>query len=526
MLTTETILIEFAKTVKAAHFYPEGHPNLEAVIEKTFNLLRDVIKEKGNIKWTIERAGFMEGRLAIGRSHKPLEALAKDLFYKRVREIAFTQEATLKEWKDLLSILKLDTDSLKKAGGIEKLLAIKEIKGIQLNEMNFEDILKKVMEIEEAKKKEEMEAGQEEEAAEIEQEEKEAEVIHSMEEQLEAVEESEETLEILLDKLNKEENTMLYQTIAYKIMDKIKPLQEEKNWEGLFPVLVAFTAHSSPESRRLPEQKNIASDRLKELLNSDTIINYLITRLCSRREERRLEVQQMLILLGEEAMKQLLTALVDRDEAYSRRQIFNALILFGEMVRLEAEKRLDDERWFVVRQMVSLLGEIGSPQSLEAIKTAFSHKDIRVKKEVLKAVAKIPGNESVTFLLQRLGEDNAAIKLQAIISLGMLKEQAAVEPLGNLARKRDFFNENIEIRKEAVRSIGLIGGSNAIAVLKNLLNKRVLWGKKPNDEVRSVAAISLGKIGGQDAMEALEQAAQTSKGIVHIACKKAMEGTK
>src|SRR3989339_2225572 len=103
MLTTENILIEFAKAVKAAHFYPEGHPNLEAVIEKTFNLLRDIIKEKGNVKWTVERAGFMEGRLAIGRSHKPLEALAKDLFYKRVREITFTQEATLTEWKDLLS---------------------------------------------------------------------------------------------------------------------------------------------------------------------------------------------------------------------------------------------------------------------------------------------------------------------------------------------------------------------------------------------------------------------------------------
>ncbi len=523
MLTTENILIEFAKAVKAAHFYPEGHPNLEAVIEKTFNLLRDIIKEKGNVKWTVERAGFMEGRLAIGRSHKPLEALAKDLFYKRVREITFTQEATLTEWKDLLSILKMDTDSLKKGGGLEKLLVSKEIKGIQLNEMNFEDIIKKVKELEEAKKKEEMESEQEEEAAEIEQEEEE--VIHSMEEQLEAVEESEETLDVLLDKLDKEENTMPYQTIAHKITGKIKPLREEKNWQGLSPVLIIFVNHSNPESRRRAEQKTIASNILNGLLNSD-MTGYLITRLCSRHEERRLEVQQMLLLLGEEAMKQLLTTLVDRDDAYSRRQIFNALTMFGEMVRLEAEKRLDDTRWFVVRQMVSLLGEIGSPQSLEAIKTAFGHKDIRVKKEVLKAVSKIPGNESATFLLQRLDEDNAAIKLQVIISLGILKEQAAVEPLGNLAMKKDFFNENIEIRKEAVRSIGLIGGSNAIAILKNLLNKRVFWGKKPNDEVRSVAAISLGRIGGKDAMDALEGAAKTSKGIVHIACKKAMEGTR
>ncbi|MDP2682186.1 MAG: HEAT repeat domain-containing protein [Deltaproteobacteria bacterium] len=524
-LTTETILIEFAKTVKAIGFYPEGHPNLEAFIEKTFNLLKDAINEKGYIKWLIERTGFMEERLAIGKGRKPLEALAKDLFFKRIREINFTQDATLKEWKDFLSILKMDTDSLKKAGGLEKLLLIKEIKGIELNEMNYADIRKKVIEIEEAKKKEELETGQEEEAAaEAESEEKE-EVVRSMEEQLKAIEESEETIEVLLDKLEKEENTMLYKTIAHKIMEKTKPLQEEKNMEGLFPVLITLTAHSGPESRRLPEQKDIASMNLKSLLYSD-MTAYLIIRLCSRHEERRKEIQQILILSGEEAMKQLLTALVNRDEAYSRRQIFNALIMFGEMVRLEAEKCLDDERWFVVRQMVSLLGEIGSPRSLQAIKTAFGHKDVRIKKEVLKAVAKIPSNESTAFLLERLLEDNAALKYQVIISLGVLKDPAAVEPLGDFALKRDFFNEEIEFRKEAARSLGMIGGKSATAILKNLLQKKVFWGKKQNDEVRSVAAISLGRIGGKDAIDLLEEMARTSKGIVHIACKKAMEGIK
>ncbi|MEK7689275.1 MAG: HEAT repeat domain-containing protein [Deltaproteobacteria bacterium] len=523
-LTTETILIEFAKTVKAIGFYPEGHPNLEAFIEKTFNLLKDAINEKGYIKWVVERTGFMEGKLAIGKDRKSLEALAKDLFFKRVREINFTQDATLKEWKDFLFILKMDTDSLKKAGGLEKLLLIKEIKGIELNEMNYADIRKKVIEIEEAKKKEELEAGQKEETTE-ESAPKKEEVIHTMEEQLKAIEESEETVEVLLDKLEKEENTMLYKTIAHKIMEKIKPLQEEKNMEGLFPVIITLTAHSGPESRRLPEQKDIASLCLKGLLHSD-IIGYMITRLCSRHEERRKEIQQILILSGEEAIKQLLTSLVDRDDAYSRRQIFNALIMFGEMVRIETEKCLDDERWFVVRQMVSLLGEIGSPRSLEAIKTAFGHKDVRIKKEVLKAVAKIPSNESTAFLLERLLEDNAALKFQAIISLGVLKDPAAVKPLGNLAMKKYFFNENIELRKEAARSLGIIGGKVATAILKNLLQKKVFWGKKQNDEVRSVAAISLGRIGGKDAMDLLEDVAATSKGIVHIACKKAMEGIK
>jgi HEAT repeat protein len=515
--TTETILIEFAKTVKAIAFYPEGHPNLEAIIGKTFNLIKEAMKERDSIQLTIERAGFFERKTPIARGQQSVEGLATVLFLKRIREITFTRDATLEEWKDLLSILIMDADNLKKAGGLERLLVEKNIKGIQLNAMKYEDMRKRVIEAEEAKKEAEAE-----EAAKAEQV-KQEEVIHSLEDQLHAVKESEETLEFLLDKLNKEENTLSYKTIAHKILDKIKPLREEKNWGGLFPVIIAFTAHSNPGGSRSPEQKNIASDMLQKLLHSD-MIDYLIARLCSRHKEYRREIQQMLVLLGEKAMKQLLTSLIVTEAAYARRQIFDTLAIFGEMVRLEAEKRLNDERWFVVRQMVSLLGEIGSPQSLGAIKTAFRHEDARVKSEALKAIAKIPSNESTAFLLQRLAEDNAALKLQAIISLGALKDPAAVESLGNLALKSGFFSENIKIRKGAVRSIGMIGGSNATTVLKNLLKKRVFWGRKENDEVRADAAISLGKIGGKDALETLEEISQTSKGLVRIACKKAMEG--
>lgn len=537
-LTTETILIEFAKTVKVAAFYPEGHPNLEMAMERTFNLLSAAVKERGEVKWVVERAGFQEANLPIGRSHKPLEGFAKDLFLKKIREITFTQDATLKEWKDLLNILKMDVDSLKKAGGLEKLLVTKEIKGIQLNEMRYEDIRKSIIALEEDKKKHEMEVGQEgsgekkeekssneAETEEVEEIKPEEDFISNIEKQLDDVKGKEETIEDLLLKLEKEEDTKKYQTIANKIMEKTRPIIENKNWEELSPSLIVFTTHSHPNSNRSPEQKTLALDKLKELLNTD-ILGYLTTRICNYRENRRNEIQQMLLLLGEEAMEHLLNTLINTEESYARRQIFNTLALFGERLRLEAEKRLDDDRWFVVRQMVVLLGEIGNIQSVEALKASFSHKDIRIKKEVLKVFGKISSNESRAFLLERLNEANPVLKLQAIVSLGMLKEQTAIEPLGGIALMRDFFNENAEIRKETVRALGLIGSDKAITILRDILKKRVLFGRKQNDEIRTLAAISLGRIGGKTALQILEETSKSATGIVHLACKKAMEGIK
>src|SRR3989344_3105439 len=138
----------------------------------------------------------------------------------------------------------MDTVSLKDAGGIEKLILAKEIKGIQLNEMKYEDIRKKVIELEEQKEKEEIGT---EKIEEEKPEEKAADIIHTLEEQLKAVEEREETLETLLDKLENEKNVLPYQAIADKILTRIRPIYDVKNWDGLFPVLSVFASHSSLE---------------------------------------------------------------------------------------------------------------------------------------------------------------------------------------------------------------------------------------------------------------------------------------
>src|SRR3989304_2714742 len=106
-LTTENILIEFGKTVKSIGFYPEGHPNLEGVIERTFNLIKETIKEKGNIKWKVERTGFLEGKTQIGRGHKSLVGVAQGAGVTCRRETTCPRYAAQNYRKHLLSILKM-----------------------------------------------------------------------------------------------------------------------------------------------------------------------------------------------------------------------------------------------------------------------------------------------------------------------------------------------------------------------------------------------------------------------------------
>jgi HEAT repeat protein len=231
----------------------------------------------------------------------------------------------------------------------------------------------------------------------------------------------------------------------------------------------------------------------------------------------------MLLLSEDEGMKHLLHTLAETKEAPVRRTIYNTLLLFGEAAREEAERRIKDERWFVVRQMVSLLGEIGSIHSIEALSKVLDHPELRVRNAVVKSLGRIQSNDSAIILITTLNGSDRPLFLNTIIALGVLKDPSAIETLGELALKGNAFSGNLEIRKEAVKSLGLIGNDRAIPTLTRLISRKVWFGKHDHEELRALAVISLGKIGGEAAHRVVEHMVKSAEGVVKIACNKALK---
>jgi len=526
--TTEAILIEFSKAVKAVYLYPEGHPNLDTLLERGFTRLKEVLNQREKpITWTIDRNGFYEDRIPLCKGNKGIEVLAREVFLRRIKRITFSQNVTLPEWKALLKVLTLSPEVLKDEGGAERVFM--DVEGIWVDEVHYEEIVRKATELKEDEKREGLDLeGKAKEKERIE-ELKKAPLIETtlewLEKKIGAVqqkEETEETLEELLLALENESNNTAYDTLVNKIIEKGRPLKVERRWEELLPVLIAFASHSTLQPHRPEEQKETALRGLMELLTVD-MIDYLIQKLSKPGKPDREAIQQILLRTGEMGMDRLISTLIITENIFLRRQVFNALVLFGEAVRVEAEKRLDDPRWFVVGQMVSLLGEIGNPQSIDGLKKAFQHPDVRVKREVLKAMAKMPSQDSLPILLEALVGGNKALRFQAVVSLGILKAPESTPHLMKIALKRGFIQDDVEIRKEAVKVLGVIGDRNATSTLIKLLKRRPLFKRKELNELRCLAAISLGKIGGDEGLRAIEEVAKRSRGILHHTCKMALE---
>lgn len=524
---TEPILIEFLKTVKAINLYPEGHPNLEAVFDKAFSEIKTLLSQSpNNITWHIDMKGFYDGDVPIGKTYKGLEGVAKEFFIRRIKEVTFSKGLTPAELKVFLNMLIIGADELKNLGGAEKVLYDKGVKDIWVNEIPYDEMAKKLKELAEEKN----------ESLDIEvEEEKKQEKGAQIEEEAQAApeppeetpeEKKQKTLSELLALLDKEKDLQEYKTIGSDILEKVKQLKTEGKHvpEGLnrgldesLPAIMTFANHAYFQPGRNAEQKSFAANSIMELASPD-VIDYLVSRLCIKEETKKTAVQQILVKIGKDAVGSLINKLIEIEEAFTRKTLFNTLVTLNENARLEAEALLTDNRWFVVRQMVALIGAIGNPESAEKLKAIVNHKDIRIKKEVLKALARIPSKMSVEILIEALKSKQQDVQLQAIASLGILKEPSSLPALMELALKKEAFAGNMDIRREAVKAVTAIGDKRAVPGLINILMSKTFFGKDRNEDLRCLAAMGLAKIGGEEAIKAIEDVSKTAKGKLKQTC--------
>ncbi len=526
---TESILIEFLKTVKAINLYPEGHPNLNAVFDKTFAEIKALMSQfTDNITWGIDMKGFYDGDVPIGTTHKGLEGIAKEFFIRRIKEVTFSKDLTPPELKIFLSILTIGADELKNMGGVEKVLYDNQIKGIWVNEVPYNEMVKRLKELTE-EKNESLDIEVEEEKKEekgVQLDEESAQPMPETPDQTSA-EEEQKTLSMLLALLDKENDTPKYRTIGSDILEKAKQLRHapeglNPGLDEILPAVMTFANHAYFQPGRETEQKFFATNAITELADTD-MIDYLISRLCIKEETKKTAIQQILVKIGKDTVPSLINKLIETEEVFTRKTLFNILVMLNENARAEAEALITDTRWFVVRQMVALIGAIGNTESVEKLKAIVNHKDIRVQKEVLKALARIPSSESVEILIDALKAKQQDVRLQAIASLGILKEPASLPALMELALKKETFAGNIEIRKESVKAVTAIGDKRAVAGLISILKSTAFFGKDKNEDLRCLAAIGIAKVGGEEAIKVIEGISETAKGKLKQTCEQILK---
>ena len=493
----EGALRELVKLIKAIRFYPPGHPALQGAVTGAHAAFVPLLQEGEQVVCTVRKGGLWLGETQVGASNPLLQKLARFLFARRLQTFLVLPDLTGTDLFTFVRALSLEPTEIQQLGGLPKILHRARVTTLWVNEVDLKRIRSHREELERQKKNR---TGQ----AETESGDKAAPWLETAEHP-DAGSATEEDLGRLLRALEKEPSDQGYR----RLLQQIIPLVRRTLTSGGRPlVLGALTLLSrNSTDQHLSAQRRESSIGALRSLATDDVLDYLVATLCVRgqSEDDRQRVVHLLFLLGRNVPRRLMEHLVAETRTQARKFLAEALIRSGPAAVPVLLDHLGDDRWYVVRNAVAVLGGIRAPEAASYLQPQLHHADLRVRREAVRALTRIGGAEAVRILLDTIRTSDADLRLQAILSLGAIRDPAAIPALLRLIRRPDPFLRRLEERKAAVRALGEIGTAAAAPPLIRLLRRR-LWYRRRFAELRVAAALSLGEVDGRDAAAALQRA--------------------
>jgi HEAT repeat protein len=205
----------------------------------------------------------------------------------------------------------------------------------------------------------------------------------------------------------------------------------------------------------------------------------------------------------------------------ARRVFCDALAEIGKNANELFTPFMDDRRWYLVRNVVYILGRIGKEQSIPYIQRAMIHEEIRVRREAIQALGLIGGQKAIGLLVKSLTDNDVRIRCMAAINLGKVGKKAGLVPLLEVVQTKDFYKREPAEIKAFFNAIGMVGSNEAVPALQQLLERKSWFGRGKTDEIRLGAANAMAMIGSPEAKAILEEGKNSKDESVRDACTQA-----
>ncbi len=484
--------------------YPPGHPSLKKSYENSHRFVREFLDAAGEFSFTSAKEGINYEEAPLNKDSDAVKRLSQDLIQKNIFRLTFRTTMLPEEFESFVSLIAMDNKKFRALGNATSLFSEHKIKGISVKEMEYDNLLKEGA----AGERGEMEKDDSALASEDEQHEPPQEKIFqaahpSSEEQQEDVIQKE--IDQYLSLLGTETNPDRFKNVLLNLIRLCEILTKEQKMDYVLKILTGLTRATIVSAKRPEIFAKMCISAIRKCQTTPAI-PLILDSYASQNDSAREILRRLLRIIGDESIEPALATLIDSQDGQVRRNLINLLVGFGESARPKLEIYLFDDRWYVVRNMAVILGEIRSEKSLNSLSRAVNHMDIRVQREVIKALTRIGGAKVSSFFLRLLPTAPEQLSLIIINSLGMLGDPVAVEPLVEIVLKSDIFHRNYEPRKEAINALAKLKSQEAVEALGRVLTKKEFFGGIRYEDLQIAAVRALGRIGGERSIALLTKA--------------------
>lgn len=515
------------KTIKTFNQYPKDNPVYQRFASELYGKFGSVLKSGGELAFDVGPDSLSREGDEVYRSEERTDNIALSLYTDGIRRLSFGEGLTMTEMVDFIDVLRLTPRADSLVDDIVTVLWEKNFEHIgytvvpELAEGNFipEEFLISSEEVEEGPYgasysdvtvkpvalglKTEPLTGDEEMA---------------LKEELFDVEEKSSYLSavgLLLEILQSERDISEFSALADNTGKAMDALLERGDIQSVMQVLRRLRE----VGRAVPEP-----DKRKAILN-------VINRAGNIENLRRLfsggfdikDVSRYILLLSRAVIPRMIELLGEIQERKQRRFLCDILIEIGRQDIGVFSEALLDKRWFLVRNIVMILGMMKNPSVVKPLEKVLKHPDARVRKEAVRALEGIQSPETKGAFFTLLADPEPTVRVGSLRALKRFKDPDVFIRLKEGASREELKKKAFSEKKELLEALALSGGERAFPLLAELFRKKGLIEKAEVTELRACAAYALGCLGMPEARGLLEKEADSRKPLLREACIKALK---
>ncbi len=256
-----------------------------------------------------------------------------------------------------------------------------------------------------------------------------------------------------------------------------------------------------------------------DALGNDAFLQQLTQSLNESKSDNIDEIYTVLTMLNKKAIVPLTSMLSRLEQMKARRVVCDALAVIAKDDLESVLKRLQDDNWYTVRNIVYVLGRIGDPKVVSHLKRIKDHKEPRVRKELIHTLSEIKSDEAKNILVSYLNDSDNTVRLSALKRISSMEYRTAVPNMLQIISSENFDSKDSYEKKELFEALAILGTRDHLPFLRELLMKKSwIFGRTKADELRLLAAHTLRKMNIPGAMDIVREGASSSDKVIKKIC--------
>jgi len=518
--------------IKTFAIYPKDNPIYQKFANELFDKFKVFFGSAEELAIDVEQYALFYRGNEVLRSEERNDNLALLLFVDGIRQLNFYKGITFGEVTDFIDILGIATRSeTNDDDDIVTLLWEKNVKNMGYT--TVEDTVDDSLAVEESLLSEELDNINVEEitlggtissglsgmpsAIEVGETPLGEEEVNRIKVEFSGLEEKtllSSAIDLFIDLLTDENNTEAFPDIILSLGKIIDVRMKNKDIKGTIAIVTYLRKFS--DVYHDPEQLALITSTINK---AGSIENLRI--LFSGPAESG-DIRDYLLLLGKDSVPVMIQILGELQEMKQRKFLCEILAEIGREHLDAFSEGLNDERWYLVRNVAMILGMTKESAAVQYLEKIMGHANMKVRREVIKALEGIKSEDTKDLFLIAIKDDDLTIRIRALKALRRFKDPILYKMVKGNASVEELKKKTFEEKRGLLEAIAAIGGQEAFPLLADLFKKKGLLEKEEITEIRACAAYGLGLINTPEALSLIEKEKGSRKDILREACIKAL----